>query len=58
MFYICDDPRDCVAAYNAKVKSIYVGNQQALCSLKSDQMPWATAGLIDQLVEKKERILF
>ena len=51
-FYIGDDPRDCVAAYNAKVKSIYVGNQQALCSLKPDQMPWATAGSIDQLVEK------
>jgi histidinol-phosphate phosphatase family protein len=38
-FYIGDDPRDCQAAYNANVPSIYVGEEEEIASLPEAARP-------------------
>ena len=38
-FFIGDDPRDCQAAFNAGCMSIFIGNNQDLNNLKTEEMP-------------------
>ena len=38
-FFIGDDPRDCIAAYNAGCRSIYIGDKANLINLKRHHWP-------------------
>ena len=38
-FYLCDDPRDCSAAYNANSSSVFVGEDTGLSSLRAAERP-------------------
>jgi histidinol-phosphate phosphatase family protein len=37
--YLCDDPRDCQAAYNASSASVFVGEDEELASLRAAERP-------------------
>jgi D-glycero-D-manno-heptose 1,7-bisphosphate phosphatase len=37
--YLCDDPRDCQAAYNANSTSLFIGNHDELSSLHDAERP-------------------
>jgi D-glycero-D-manno-heptose 1,7-bisphosphate phosphatase len=37
--YLCDDPRDCQAAYNANSTSVFVGEEEGLSSLRAVERP-------------------
>lgn len=49
-FYIGDDPRDCIAAYNANVKSIFIGAKQSVQSLQVEHMPCHVGKSISEFV--------
>lgn len=38
-FYLCDDPRDCRAAYNANSNSVFIGEDEGLSSLRAAERP-------------------
>jgi histidinol-phosphate phosphatase family protein len=45
-FYLCDDPRDCEAAYNANSNSVFVGDDEGLSSLRAAERPGHVARTI------------
>lgn len=49
-FYIGDDPRDCIAAYHANVKSIFIGATSSVQQLPDDQMPCKIGTSIDEIL--------
>lgn len=53
-FYIGDDPRDCIAAYNAGSKCIYIGKKNELEDLYHDQKPVI---VIDKLTDSVDYII-
>ena len=59
-FFIGDDPRDCIAAYNAGCRSIYIGDKENLSSLKKCHWPDLVVrdmtGSIKYLLEKMDLI--
>jgi histidinol-phosphate phosphatase family protein len=48
--YICDDPRDCQAAFRAGCESVFVGNLPELANLPTEEQPAYTAPTIADCV--------
>jgi histidinol-phosphate phosphatase family protein len=49
--YLCDDPRDCVAAYNANSASVFVGDAAEIAPLPAAQHPAHVAPTIPACVD-------
>jgi len=45
-FYLCDDPRDCQAAYNANSASVFIGRDDGLAALRPAERPVHMASTI------------
>jgi len=45
-FYLCDDPRDCQAAYNANSASVFIGEGDGLAALRPAERPGHVAPTI------------